>query len=301
MKNSVMTTLRISTLLLVAFPAAAAAQSHGIHVRAWIDGRSRLVLDGAMAHWEHLDFAAPGRLDCHLGAEIQPTFIDGDAWYPQWPDVPDCENRDCGCVSSLFTRLHQTIPEVEVFPEFEVMAGRGTCMLVEWPVAENGYRIVVEFDDNAWSGADWYEVDLAIPGCGVQRYCPATLNSTGSAGYLDLSGTLSVSVLDTVFTANQCPPGMLGMLLCGQDKAQIPFANGTLCVDPAGHGLDVMGRAIQVSRTGQASLALLPDFMPARGRLADHASWSFQFWFRDPAAGGAQANLTNALRVTFCP
>jgi hypothetical protein len=301
MRKPAITMLRISSLLLVAFPAAAAAQSHGIHVRAWIDGRSRLVLDGATARWEHLDFAAPGRLDCNVGAEVQPTFIDGDVWFPQWPDVPDCENRDCGCSSSLFTRLNQAVPEAEIFPELEVMQGRGVCLMVEWPVAENGYRIVVEFDDNAWNGADWYEIDLALPGCGVQRYCPATSNSTGVAGYLDIAGSLSVSVNDTALTANHCPPGSLGLFLGGQDKAQIPFANGTLCVDPAGHGPLIVAPAVQVSRAGQAEIALQPDWMPARGRLADHATWSFQFWFRDPLAGGARANLTNALRVTFCP
>lgn len=30
-------------------------------------------------------------------------------------------------------------------------------------------------------------------------------------------------------------------------------------------------------------------------------SWVFQAWYRDPAAGGANFNLTNALRVRFTP
>lgn len=301
MKHSVIPLIRASALLLFALPAAGVPQSHGIGVRAWIDGRSRLVLDGASARWEHLDFAAPGRLECNVGAQVQPTFIDGDAWYPEWPDRPDCENRDCGCDSSVFLGLHQPVPEAEIFPELEVLQGRGSCTLVDWPVAENGYRIVVEFDDNAWGGADWYEIDVGLPGCGVQRYCPATANSTGIPGYLDITGSLSVSVNDTLLTANHCPPGSLGLFLYGQDKAQIPFANGTLCVDPAGHGLVVVAPAVIVSRAGQAEVAVQADWIPARGRLADHATWSFQFWFRDPAGGGAQANLTNALRVTFCP
>ncbi|MDE0893005.1 MAG: hypothetical protein OSB14_12545, partial [Planctomycetota bacterium] len=27
----------------------------------------------------------------------------------------------------------------------------------------------------------------------------------------------------------------------------------------------------------------------------------FQLWYRDPAAGGANYNLTDALEITFCP
>ena len=29
--------------------------------------------------------------------------------------------------------------------------------------------------------------------------------------------------------------------------------------------------------------------------------WNFQFWYRDPAAGGATFNLSNALTVPFTP
>ena len=31
------------------------------------------------------------------------------------------------------------------------------------------------------------------------------------------------------------------------------------------------------------------------------STWFFQFWFRDPAAGGAFFNLSNGLRAKFCP
>jgi hypothetical protein len=29
------------------------------------------------------------------------------------------------------------------------------------------------------------------------------------------------------------------------------------------------------------------------------SSWNFQFWYRDPQAGGARFNLSNALHVDF--
>jgi len=30
-------------------------------------------------------------------------------------------------------------------------------------------------------------------------------------------------------------------------------------------------------------------------------AWRFQFWYRNPAGGGAGFNLSDALLVTFCP
>ena len=292
----------LPTLLLLALPAPAAPQSHGLQVRAWIDGRSQLVLDGATAHWEHFDFAAPGRLECNLGAEVQPTFMEDDAWYPVWPDWPDCENRDCGgCSSSTYTRLHDPLPDAEYFPELQAVVGRGFCVLVEWPTAANGYRTVIEFNDNAFPGADWYEVHFTFQSCGVQRYCFATQNSTGKPAWMSLSGSLSTTLQDTVLEANDCPPGSMGVFLCGENKTQLPFANGMLCVSPSVHGLHVMDAPVLVSRTGSASVAVDFAKLPLDGRLADQLTWSFQFWFRDAAAGGAGANLSNALRVTFCP
>ncbi len=31
------------------------------------------------------------------------------------------------------------------------------------------------------------------------------------------------------------------------------------------------------------------------------STWYFQYWYRDPQAGGANFNLTDALGGTFCP
>ena len=32
----------------------------------------------------------------------EPTYLNGAAWCPIWPDHPDTENRDCGCDSSKY-------------------------------------------------------------------------------------------------------------------------------------------------------------------------------------------------------
>ena len=39
----------------------------------------------------------------------------------------------------------------------------------------------------------------------------------------------------------------------------------------------------------------------ASGQIAVNSIWTFQFWYRNPAAGGAYFNLSNGLEITFCP
>jgi hypothetical protein len=76
--------------------------SDAFTVRAFIDGRSQLVVRGDRVYWHHLDFAAPGRWQDPdtQRAYDEPTYLNGVAWYPVWPDQSDRENRDCGCDSS---------------------------------------------------------------------------------------------------------------------------------------------------------------------------------------------------------
>ena len=68
-----------------------------LNIRAYIDGRSQLILQGNTVHWHHIDFVAPGR----WGAD-EPTYLNGLGWHPIWPDVPNPENGGCGCDSSSY-------------------------------------------------------------------------------------------------------------------------------------------------------------------------------------------------------
>jgi hypothetical protein len=288
----------MSLTLATVLQAAPQGQAHTF--RAWIDGRSRLTLDDATARWDHFDFAAPGRLECNIGAMIEPTTIDGFDWFPVWPDVPDCENRDCGCGSDSYLGLQPPIPDAELFVSLIVIAARGPVTLVEVPQAANGYRVVIEFDDNALGGADWYEIALELGDCGQQKHCTSSPNSTGQPALISASGSLSVTAGDTVLDVVGAPPGNIGQFFYGQDPFQLPFANGTLCVSPFAPGLFRLAPAVAVSPTGEAHYLLDFPALPLEGQILGGSSWSFQFWFRDPAAGGAGANLSDAVRVTFC-
>ena len=288
-------------LLLAIGSTAVASPQEAIHIRANIDGRSRLVLDDHTARWHHLDFAAPGRHNCNLGVPTQPTLISGQAWWPQWPDAPDCENRFCDCDSEVHAGFLSGLPNEDFTVSLELVEGRGLCTIVQHPSAANGYAVVIEFDDNPFGGDAWYEINLLI-GCGTaSNYCTSTPNSTGQPATIDISGSLGVEDNDTRLLAFHCPPGKFGIFFYGRNPAQIPMADGYLCVSPDSPGLIRLAPAVRTDSAGHAERMIDFEELPEMGRIVGGSTWRFQFWYRDPAAGGTGTNLSDAVRATFCP
>ena len=130
-----------------------------VRVDALVDGRSQLVLRGATAQWFHLDYAAPGR---EQFVNV-PTVINGVEWFPVWPDIPDAENRNCGCHSSVFTEVDPPLPLTPFTPSLRVIQGRHLTSIVQLPNAGNDFTLIIEFDDNPPSGSDHYiaEIDFS--------------------------------------------------------------------------------------------------------------------------------------------
>jgi hypothetical protein len=91
-----------------------------------------------------------------------------------------------------------------------------------------------------------------------------------------------------------------GIFYYGPNQIQIPFGDGNRCVGAGGTGVFRLP-VVFTDSSGEALQDL--DFSVA-GTLADNIQagevWNFQFWFRDPLAGGATFNLSDALEVTFC-
>ena len=136
---------------------ATASQPTALKVRAYIDGRSQLIIQGNRVYWHHLDFAAPGR---HYDAEVsQPTDLNQVNWMPIWPDEPDSENRDCNCDSSSYEGI-PNLPKTDQPVWVDVVQGRGAVYIVQQPNAANDYTLIIEFDDNPLDGPAWYEIDL---------------------------------------------------------------------------------------------------------------------------------------------
>lgn len=129
-------------------------------------------------------------------------------------------------------------------------------------------------------------------------YCTSTPNSSGGAAVISASGSTSLAANDLALSAGPVPDGQFGIFYYGPNQTQVAFGNGFQCV--AGPNL----ARLPVTVTAGGSLDTLMDNTmppyPAVTILAG-STWNFQAYFRDPAAGGAMFNLSDALQLTFQP
>jgi hypothetical protein len=117
-------------------------------------------------------------------------------------------------------------------------------------------------------------------------------------------GSTSLAANDFELAAASAPAGKSALFYYGPTQIQVPFGNGYRCVGNGALGVFRLGPP---SLTSSEGAALRPvDFTqpPASGgggAITAGSTWNFQLWYRDPAAGGAGVNLSDALRATFVP
>lgn len=135
-------------------------------------------------------------------------------------------------------------------------------------------------------------------GCTGASYCTSTANSSGLPATISYSGSLSVGANDLVLEAQNCSSSPTpGLFYYGTQAVSLPFGNGTRCVGGTVQRLPVL----VTSALGSASYAVDITSPPqSTGQISAGETWYFQFWFRDPAAGGSFFDLSNALELTFC-
>jgi hypothetical protein len=126
-----------------------------LHVEAFIDGRSQLILKGNTAQWHHIEAAAPGRWFDHNDS----TIINASTWFPTWPDVPTKENRDCNCFSSLFAGVSPPLPASAVTIDVSLIDSPGSTQVVQTPAASNNYTLIIDFNDPG-AGQHWYRLNI---------------------------------------------------------------------------------------------------------------------------------------------
>lgn len=147
--------------------------------------------------------------------------------------------------------------------------------------------------DTANTGAGWIFEHWTR-----RNYCEAIPNSTGSAASIGMSGTTSLEANDLVLTVQGAPGNQLGLFLVGQNPAAIPVGNGTLCIGTPRYRVYP---AVVTSASGSVAYPVDYGALPTgAGELMEGSIWSFQFWFRDPAGGGARTNFTDGLMTGFC-
>jgi subtilisin family serine protease len=143
----------------------------------------------------------------------------------------------------------------------------------------------------------------AGPPCpGPTTYCSTSPNSFGPGARIDSSGTTSVAAADLQLAASGCPPGVLGLFFYGDVETSLPFGNGVRCV--GGSPSTYRFPPVVVDSLGLAMLDVdfgAPPAGSGAGALLPGSTWKFQFWYRDPKAGGAGYNLSDGLSVPFCP
>jgi len=122
-----------------------------LQVRAEIDGRSELRMQGSDIWWHHFEFEAPG-----MWGDDQPTFLNGEMWYPTWPTE---ENAFCNCDSSKDALLSTPLKSDGSAISVSVQSARGTVAVTQQPSAANGYTAHVEFNDPA-PDRDWFQITI---------------------------------------------------------------------------------------------------------------------------------------------
>jgi hypothetical protein len=141
-------------------PSTSNAFPTTLSIRASIDGKSHLVINGDTIFWHHLDLAAPGRNS--EAKEPLPTYLNQVAWQPNWIDLPDTENRDCNCTSSSYWGIPSLAHSNQPVRVTKVQ-GRGDVIIYQKPNIGNQYTLIIEFDDESFTGSSWYEINLNYP------------------------------------------------------------------------------------------------------------------------------------------
>ena len=139
-----------------------------------------------------------------------------------------------------------------------------------------------------------FRIDPLTPSCAPPvAYCTTSPNSVGQGATISSTGTASIASNDLALVASGCPPDVAGFFFHGPLEASIPSGNGVRCIG---------GQLVRLplgfcNAQGTASRA----FDAAASSIQPGETRDFQFYYRDFAGGGAYFNLSDGLRVTFCP
>jgi hypothetical protein len=194
-----------------------------------------------------------------------------------------------------------------------VLLALAPMMSIGTPTPGGGGRfgqvnVLAEFKNALFAAqSDPYEA-IEVPdtapvlgGGSATNYCQATPHSFGGPAAITWMGSLDLSTNTFGLKTSALPPvtASFGMFTYGQVQTNVPFANGFLCISPFNPGIFRM-RMQHLTASGNVlnSIAATPHEYTA---FTPGSNWNFQFWYRNPQAGGAKFNLSNGLNVTFAP
>lgn len=221
---------------------------------------------------------------------------------------------------TLELKLFETMPgmlvDMAISPDAEWLAVTGTALVQVYDL--NTFRMVkqhapvappellfpwcdgVEINNGRvlawgwwWNQGGWVSILSLFPE--AQNYCTAGVNSTGEGAHLNANGSNSIASSNLQVWCTSLPDGANGYMVYGAGQNNTPFGNGTLCTAGPRNFMPV-----QASIGGMVQR--LFDYNgpnSAGGAITAGSTWNFQFLYRDPAAGGAQFNLSDGLTIPF--
>lgn len=158
-------------------------------------------------------------------------------------------------------------------------------------------------DVDAWG--TWIakvEYDACEP---VTSYCLSSPNSAGSGAVMGSTGEPSIAQNAFQVLSSGLPANQFLMFYYGAGATQVAFGNGWRCVNSGGVGV-FRFKPFKADISGFAMMPVDFDVPPAGtggglGQWLPGDHWYLQAWYRDPAGGGAEFNLSDAIHVVVCP
>jgi len=182
------------------------------------------------------------------------------------------------------------------------VSSNGTFISLTPPVGAGSGDVIVKIPGTAHSTiSNAFPLNLTGSTCPTPAaFCVAAGNSYSPAGAtMDFSGTTDISNNDFQLITYNIPPGKLTLYLYSQDQSQfLTFGNGFRCI---GSPLFRVQPAVNADSFGQVFYPLNLNTLPSGGQILAGQSWGFMAWYRDPPAGGAFFNGSDALSTTWCP
>jgi hypothetical protein len=188
----------------------------------------------------------------------------------------------------------------------------GTTIAVTIPSNAGPGNVMVKTSGNSHDDmSNAWPTDLGDNGGGggggcdsPTNYCSTTANSANFFGaVMGFSGTASYSANDLTLECYGAVPHQFGIFYYGPAQISAPFGNGIRCVGAGFQGTFRLP-VLMTDSFGDASYTLDYNQAPmdsGNGIIVDGMEYNFQFWFRDPPAGGSNFNLSDGLNVVFCP
>lgn len=172
----------------------------------------------------------------------------------------------------------------------------GTVITFTRPVGAWSGDLLVKTGDTGADLSPAFPIDLDR--CSEPTtYCVSSPNSTGTGALITAEGSRSVSRSEFSLRVTRSVPNQFGLFFYGAEQNQAPVGNGTLCISAPFFRL----APIRASSSGMASMTLDFEALSGAGVIESGSNWNFQWWYRDPAAGGSKYNFSNAVEVEFCP